>query len=121
MRVPGVDTNAGEGGLLGLAVSPNYARDRLVYAYLTTARDNRIVRFRLGGRPRAIVTGIRRGVIHNGGRIAFGPDGKLYAGVGDDGRHGPRPGPRLARTARSCGSTRTAASRPTTRSRARRV
>jgi glucose/arabinose dehydrogenase len=88
MRVPGVDTNAGEGGLLGLAVSPNYARDRLVYAYTTTARDNRIVRFRLGGRSRAIVTGIRRGVIHNGGRIAFGPDGKLYAGVGETGDKG---------------------------------
>ena len=88
MRVPGVDTNAGEGGLLGLAVSPNYARDRLVYAYTTTARDNRIVRFRLGGRSRAIVTGIRRGVIHDGGRIAFGPDGKLYAGVGETGDTG---------------------------------
>ena len=55
---------------------------------MTTARDNRIVRFRLGGRPRAIVTGIRRGVIHNGGRIAFGPDGKLYAGVGETGDTG---------------------------------
>jgi len=88
VRVPGVATNAGEGGLLGLAVSPNYARDRLVYAYLTTARDNRIVRFRLGGRVRAIVTGLRRGVIHDGGRIAFGPDGKLYAGVGETGDMG---------------------------------
>jgi glucose/arabinose dehydrogenase len=80
MRVPGVATNAGEGGLLGLAVSPNYAQDRLVYAYYTTSRDNRIARFRLGQRPRAILTGLRRGQIHNGGRIAFGPDGKLYAG-----------------------------------------
>jgi glucose/arabinose dehydrogenase len=88
MRVPGVATNAGEGGLLGLAVSPNYASDRLVYAYYTTARDNRIARFRLGGRVRAIVTGIRRGVIHDGGRIAFGPDGKLYAGVGETGDRG---------------------------------
>jgi glucose/arabinose dehydrogenase len=85
MRVPGVDTNAGEGGLLGLAVSPSYRRDRLVYAYFTTARDNRIVRFRLGGKPRPILTGLRRGSIHNGGRIAFGPDGKLYAGVGETG------------------------------------
>ena len=36
MSVPGVDGNAGEGGLLGLALSPDYKRDRLVYAYLTT-------------------------------------------------------------------------------------
>ena len=101
MRVPGVATNAGEGGLLGLAISPNYAQDRLVYAYYTTARDNRIARFRLGAKPRPIVTGLRRGQIHNGGRIAFGPDGKLYAGVGET---GTRASPRTAapRTARSC-------------------
>jgi glucose/arabinose dehydrogenase len=86
MTVPGVDTGAGEGGLLGLAVSPDYARDKLVYAYYTTARDNRVSRFRLGGTPRPILTGIRRGFIHNGGRIAFGPDGKLYAGVGETGQ-----------------------------------
>ena len=85
MRVPGVDTDSGEGGLLGLAVSPSYARDRWVYAYYTSAGDNRIVRFRLGGRPRPVLTGLRRGTIHNGGRIAFGPDGKLYAGVGETG------------------------------------
>ena len=86
MRVPGVDTQAGEGGLLGLAVSPRYRTDRRVYAYLTTPRDNRIVSFRLGGRTRPVLTGLGRGFIHNGGRIAFGPDGKLYAGVGDTGR-----------------------------------
>jgi glucose/arabinose dehydrogenase len=85
MRLPGVDTDSGEGGLLGLAVSPRYARDRLVYAYFTSATDNRIVRFRLGGEVRPIVTGIERGFNHNGGRIAFGPDGKLYAGVGEAG------------------------------------
>jgi glucose/arabinose dehydrogenase len=85
MEVPGVDTDSGEGGLLGLAVSPRYARDRLVYAYFTSATDNRIVRFRLGGKVHPIVTGIRRGFNHNGGRIAFGPDGKLYAGVGEAG------------------------------------
>jgi glucose/arabinose dehydrogenase len=83
MRIPGVDTDAGEGGLLGLAVSPEYRSDRLVYAYFTSNTDNRIVRFRLGGRVRPILTGIRRNFNHNGGRIAFGPDGKLYAGVGD--------------------------------------
>ena len=84
MHVPGVAAT-GEGGLLGLAVSPDYARDRLVYAYATTAEDNRIVRFRLGGAVHPILTGLRAGAIHDGGRIAFGPDGKLYAGVGETG------------------------------------
>lgn len=85
-RLPGV-VEQGEGGLLGLAVSPNYRRDRWVYAYMTTARDNRIVRFRLNAPRtlRTVVSGLDAGAIHNGGRIAFGPDGKLYAGVGDVG------------------------------------
>jgi glucose/arabinose dehydrogenase len=85
MTLPGVDTNAGEGGLLGLALSPRYASDHLVYAYYTSPSDNRIVRFTLGGRPSPILTGLRRGVLHDGGGLAFGPDGKLYAGVGETG------------------------------------
>ena len=73
-----------EGGLLGLAVSPHYGTDKLVYAYVTTAQDNRIVRFQLGGGPPTLVFGgIAAGVSHDGGRIAFGPDGMLYAAVGD--------------------------------------
>ncbi|HEX2103694.1 MAG TPA: PQQ-dependent sugar dehydrogenase [Solirubrobacteraceae bacterium] len=86
MRVPGVDTNAGEGGLLGLAVSPTYAQDQLVYAYLTSAQDNRVVRFRLGdAAPHPILTGLDRNAIHDGGQIAFGPDRMLYVGTGDAG------------------------------------
>jgi glucose/arabinose dehydrogenase len=88
MIVPGVNLNSGEGGLLGLALSPHYARDKLVYAYFTSATDNRIVRFKLGGALDPILTGIKSGAIHNGGRIAFGPDGKLYAGVGETGDRG---------------------------------
>jgi glucose/arabinose dehydrogenase len=81
MTVPGVARNAGEGGLLGLA-----ARGDWVYAYLTSTQgDNRIVRFKLGGKARVVLKGLRSASIHNGGRIAFGPDGKLYAGVGDAG------------------------------------
>jgi glucose/arabinose dehydrogenase len=85
MTVPGVDTEAGEGGLLGLALSPDYKTDKLVYAYFTSSSDNRIVRFKLGGSVKPILTGLKRGFIHDGGRIAFGPDGKLYAGVGETG------------------------------------
>jgi glucose/arabinose dehydrogenase len=84
MQVRGVNTD-GEGGLLGLALSPSYNTDHLLYAYMTTSSDNRIVRFTLGGALHPILTGIHHAGIHNGGRIAFGPDGKLYAGVGDAG------------------------------------
>ncbi|WBB68464.1 PQQ-dependent sugar dehydrogenase [Micromonospora sp. WMMD812] len=78
----------GEGGLLGLAVSPRYRIDRYVYAYFTSSADNRIVRFRLTAPhlQEPILTGLARAGAHNGGRIAFGPDGLLYAGVGDAGQ-----------------------------------
>ena len=86
--VPGVDAE-GEGGLLGLAVSPEFGRDQLVYAYLTAKGDNRIVRFRLGGgQVEVLLDGIPKAGIHNGGRIAFGPDGMLYAGTGDAAERG---------------------------------
>ncbi|MFG3052077.1 PQQ-dependent sugar dehydrogenase [Kitasatospora sp. NPDC048239] len=89
--VPGV-TAGGEGGLLGIALSPGFATDHLVYAYFSTATDNRIVRFGYDpaqpsgqqlGTPEVLLTGIPHGPRHNGGRIAFGPDGLLYAGTGD--------------------------------------
>jgi glucose/arabinose dehydrogenase len=73
----------GEGGLLGIAVSPNYATDGWVYAYYSTQSDNRIVRFHLKQAPQLLLTGIPVSTNHNGGRLAFGPDGMLYAGTGD--------------------------------------
>jgi glucose/arabinose dehydrogenase len=82
--VTGVAAN-GEAGLLGIAVSPTFSQDNLIYAYFTSSSDNRIVRFRLDTpqNQQPILTGLAQASIHDGGRIAFGPDGMLYAGVGD--------------------------------------
>ena len=83
-RIPVTD-QVSEGGLLGIAVSPHYATDHWVYVFFTTSSDNRIARFRLGQKPQPILTGIPHGAHHNGGRLAFGPDGMLYATTGESG------------------------------------
>jgi glucose/arabinose dehydrogenase len=87
-RLPEVDLRLGEGGLLGIAVSPNYATDKWVYVYYSAKDDNRIARLHLGQSPEPVLTGIpvvgtEEGRYHQGGRLAFGPDGMLYASVGE--------------------------------------
>jgi glucose/arabinose dehydrogenase len=94
--VQGVD-GSGEGGLLGIALSPAYPTDHTLFAYFTAGPVNVIARMtydgrRLSGQHR-IFGGIPSGPIHNGGRIAFGPDGFLYVGTGETGRGTPAQDP----------------------------
>ncbi|MGY1833605.1 PQQ-dependent sugar dehydrogenase [Blastococcus sp. SYSU DS0510] len=84
MTLPGLDTS-GDGGLLGLALSPSFAEDGLLFAYVTTATDNRVVRFPIGGTPNPVLTGVPRGATGNGGGLMTGADGHLYVGTGDTG------------------------------------
>lgn len=91
--VPGA-APLGEGGVLGLAIDPaGFADDPAVYVAVTTSGDNRILRLALDGPAGSrtlgaveeVLTGIPASRTHNGGRLAFGPDGMLYATTGDAG------------------------------------
>ncbi|CAM5709453.1 hypothetical protein SALBM311S_10020 [Streptomyces alboniger] len=77
--------NSGQ-SLLGIAVSPNWAKDHHVFIYHGAKEGNRIARLTFDGSKltgyKTLVKGIKRG-LHNGGRIKFGPDGYLYATTGD--------------------------------------
>ena len=91
----------GEAGLLGLAASPSYDEDGLVFAYVSTADDNRVVRFTYDGKrigkPTDVLTGIPNGFIHDGGRLLFDAHGNLFVSTGETGR------PELAQDAASLG------------------
>ncbi|WP_440710155.1 PQQ-dependent sugar dehydrogenase [Herbiconiux sp. YIM B11900] len=83
-------TPSGEGGLLGLATL-ELDTGSYLYAYFTADEGNRVVRVPIGGAAgshtfgavETVLTGIPKASNHNGGRIAFGPDGMLYITTGD--------------------------------------
>jgi glucose/arabinose dehydrogenase len=79
----------GEAGLLGLAVSPSYRDDQLVFAYVTTEEDNRVLRMTYDGRAMGeaepVLTGIPNGFIHDGGRLLFDEEGMLLVSTGEAG------------------------------------
>lgn len=87
--VPNVENTDGEGGLTGLAISSSYASDHWLYIMHTSPTDNRIVRIKLDNdklttsSEQILLSGILRNKFHDGGRLRFGPDGKLYASTGD--------------------------------------
>ena len=75
-------------GLLGVALSPNYPSDGRVWAFVTRnvsgTPTNQLLRIREDGTGFAVLRSFPTG-LHNGGRIMFGPDGKLYVVVGENG------------------------------------
>lgn len=75
----------GDGGLTGLALSPSYVEDQLVFAYITTATDNRVVRIARGQEPKPILIGIPKGATGNHGAIVADPKGALLVATGDAG------------------------------------
>jgi len=82
---------SGEGGLQGMALDPDFAANKFVYLYISSGSGNtltnRVVRYRDTGsalaEPKTLVDAIPGNNNHNGGRLAFGPDKKLYVTTGD--------------------------------------
>ncbi|OLR91618.1 PQQ-dependent sugar dehydrogenase [Actinokineospora bangkokensis] len=75
----------GDGGLTGLALSPTYVEDQLVFAYITTPTDNRVVRIAPGDSPKPVLTGIPRGTTGNRGSLANDHRGALLLATGTAG------------------------------------
>ncbi|WP_054814471.1 PQQ-dependent sugar dehydrogenase [Nocardia arizonensis] len=82
-----VDGSA-DGGLSDIALSPTFAEDGLLYAYITTGADNRVVRIAEGGSPKAIVTGIPKGATGNHGALEWTGPNQLMVLTGDAGNPG---------------------------------
>lgn len=76
---------ASDGGLTGLALSPTYQEDQLVFAYVTTANDNRVVRLARGEEPKPVLTGIPKGSSGNRGALTTDGNGALVVATGNAG------------------------------------
>ncbi|WP_414941409.1 PQQ-dependent sugar dehydrogenase [Amycolatopsis sp. cmx-11-51] len=79
---------SGDGGLTSLALSPGFAEDQLVFAYITTPTDNRVVRLAKGQAPKPVLTGIPKGATGNRGVIGTDAKGALLVATGDAGNAG---------------------------------
>jgi PQQ-dependent dehydrogenase (s-GDH family) len=101
MPVPDVYQSAGQDGLLGMAFDPDFNNTHYIYVAYTYAnetgddvdRRTKITRFTYNpegqsiGNPKDIISGLAASVDHNSGRMTFGPDGKLYYTIGDQGNN----------------------------------
>jgi glucose/arabinose dehydrogenase len=95
LDVSGLISCCSERGLLGLAFAPDYATSRRFYIdYTDTSGNTRVVEYRRSltnadvadaAHPRVVLTQVQPEQNHNGGEVTFGPDGKLYIGLGDGG------------------------------------
>jgi len=83
--VEGADASTSEGGLMGIALDPD--DESVLYAYLSTTSDDRLVRLSLdgdrAGRPEPLIIGVRSAANHHGGRLLFDSTGHLFLAVGD--------------------------------------
>ena len=76
---------SGDGGLMSIALSPTYSQDRLMYAYISTPTDNRVVRIADGDVPKDLLTGIPKGPTGNTGSLIFTSPTTLVVQTGDAG------------------------------------
>ncbi len=76
---------SGDGGLMDIVLSPTYSQDRLMYAYISTPTDNRVIRVADGDIPKDILTGIPKGATGNTGSLIFTSPTTLVVQTGDAG------------------------------------
>jgi glucose/arabinose dehydrogenase len=76
---------SGDGGLMDITMSPTYSQDRLMYAYVSTPTDNRVIRIADGDIPKPILTGIPKGTTGNMGSLIFTSPTTLVVQTGDAG------------------------------------